>query len=144
MAMRNVSGGKGSPGVAGGTYTRSAKKDVKTAIKKAKKSKPLAEPKSAVKVLPRKTAPKSGLEGRGAKLNPRERRERAQDYRFGKALKRRDSEEEIFYGGLKGPKEGSMRGPKAKNARKEKSVEKESKRKLPIKIDSKAKNKPPF
>lgn len=119
-------------------------KSVKEALKTAKKTKPLAEPKSNVKVLPRRTAPKSGLEGRGAKLNPRERKERAQDYRFEKGLKRRDSEEEIFYGGLKGPKEGTMRGPKAKNARKERAIVKESKRKLPIKINSKAKNKPPF
>ena len=121
-----------------------AKKSVKKAIKTAKKTKPLAEPKSGVKVLPRKTAPKSGLESRGAKLNPRERKERAQDYRFEKGLKRRDSEEEVFYGGLKGPKEGTMRGPKAKNVRKEKAIIKESRRKLPTKIDSKAKNKPPF
>ena len=55
MAMRNVSGGKGSPGVAGGTYIRSVKKDVKAALKTAKKTKPLAEPKSAVKT---KTAAK--------------------------------------------------------------------------------------
>jgi hypothetical protein len=55
MATRRVSGGKSSPGMAGGTYTRSAKKDVKAAIKTAKKTKPLAEPKSAVKT---KTAAK--------------------------------------------------------------------------------------
>ncbi len=121
-----------------------SKASVKAALKNAKKSKPLAEPKSGVRVLPRKTAPKSGLESRGARLNPRERKERAQDYRFGKGLKRRDAEEEIFYGGLKGPKEGKIRGPKAKNARKEKAIVNESRRKLPIKIDSKAKNKPPF
>jgi hypothetical protein len=37
MAMRNVSGGKGSPGVAGGTYTRPAPKATKS-LKKATKN----------------------------------------------------------------------------------------------------------
>ena len=58
MSTRKVSGGKGSPGMAGGTYTRPAKKDVNAALKTAKKAKPLAEPKSAVKVKnPAKTKP---------------------------------------------------------------------------------------
>ena len=57
MSTRKVSGGKGSPGMAGGTYIRSAKKDVKAALKTAKKTKPLAEPKSAVSTI--KSRPKS-------------------------------------------------------------------------------------
>ena len=37
MAMRNVSGGKGSPGVAGGTYTRPVKKGIKAIVKNVTK-----------------------------------------------------------------------------------------------------------
>lgn len=42
--------------------------------------------KKSVEVLPRKTAPKTDLSNRGAKLTKAERAERAQDYQFDKSL----------------------------------------------------------
>lgn len=147
MATRRVSGGKSSPGMAGGTYTRSAKKDVKSATKAAKKTKPLAEPKSAVRVKPGKqeapikSKPKFGdIPGRGVKPTTRERINRARDAQWDKAEKAYDASAEMAYTGLrsypKGFEKSVARGPGKKNARKREAIRKEANKNLPIEINS--------
>lgn len=122
-----------------------SKKVVKAALKTAKKAKPLAEPKSAVKVVARRTAPKSGLEGRGAKLTPKEQARRASDLSFSKMEQRFDRSTEMRSTGLVSSKKGlvAARGAGKKNQRKADAVEKEAKKanfyeqvKKPIKINS--------
>lgn len=123
---------------------------VSKALKVASKAKPLANPKSAVKVLPRKTAPKSDLSSRGARLTPKEKASRASDLDFGKAEKNYDASNEMRYTGLrsypKGYEKSTARGPGKRNARKAAAIKKEANKvniyekenpvKKPIKINS--------
>jgi outer membrane biosynthesis protein TonB len=109
---------------------RAMSKSKKPSLKAAKKAKPLANPKSNVKVLPRKTAPKSGLENRGAKLTKSQRSERAQDYKFDKSL-------ESYFKGLDDRMgtapvdyyayKKNLRGPGKANSRKAAALDKEGK-----------------
>jgi hypothetical protein len=116
-------------------------KAVATAIKAAKTAKAakatrtLAEPsKASVKVLPRKTAPKSGLENRGARPSASQRSDRAMDYEFGKVERAIDAQADVFYGGMRGPKEGMMRAGSKRNIRKSAAVSREARK--TVKIDS--------
>lgn len=102
----------------------------KKVVKEAAKRKPLAEPKSAVKVLPRKTAPKTDLSSRGAKPTRSERTERAADLYFNKAEGRWEGEYLTRMTGLKGPRgvtSQSTRGQGARSLRKEAAIKKEVK-----------------
>ena len=107
-----------------------AAKAVSSATKAKKVVKPLTEPKSAVKVLPRKTAPKTDLSNRGAKPTRSERTERAADLYFNKAEGRWEGEYLTRMTGLKGPRgvtSQSTRGQGARSLRKEAAIKKEVK-----------------
>jgi len=110
----------------------------KKLVKEAAKKKALATPKSAVKVLPRKTAPKTDLSSRGAKPTRLERSERASDLRFNKAEK---NYEQRFDTSAGGPRAGgsSSGNPGKKNLRKEAAIKKEAK--PVVKINSAVKSK---
>jgi len=96
--------------------------------------------KKSVKVLPRKTAPKTDLSNRGMKTTAEQRNNRAWDSRLNKAERDYDSAEEMRYTGLrsypKGYEKSRLQGPKGKNLRKRAALEVETKKKLPIKINS--------
>jgi hypothetical protein len=96
----------------------------------------VAKPKSAVKVLPRKTAPKSGLEGRGNKFSAGYKSDRAANAYMNKAEGRWAGEYLTISTGLKGPVEKSIRGMSKKKAAKETAMLKEANKKQPIKINS--------
>ena len=109
---------------------KAAGKNVKPSLKAAQKAKPLAEPKSAVKVIPRKTAPKSDLSSRGAKLTKSERSERAQEYKFNKSLNAyfKGLDEQMgSYPGQYYAYKDNLRGLGKKNARKTAAINKEGK-----------------
>ena len=135
-------------GMAAGVAARAVAKKVasnaiksaatKKLVKEAAKKKPLATPKSAVKVLPRKTAPKTDLSNRGAKPTRTQRSERAADLSFKKAEGRYEGEYLTRMTGLKGPKgvtSQSTRGQGKRSLRKETAINKEAKT-TPIKINS--------
>lgn len=120
----------------------SSKAVVKKAIKTAKKAKPLAEPKSAVKVLPRKTAPKSGLDTRGAKLTPAQQKERAQELRW-------DKQERAYERSMENQYQGSFTGkdnkfftgkPGKANVKKTEAIKKAAGKRLPVKVNSATRN----
>jgi len=102
----------------------------KPSLKQAQKAKPLANPKSAVKVLPRKSAPKSDLSNRGKKLTRSQRSERAQEYKFDKSLDsyfkgidmKMGTHPSEYYAYKK-----NLRGPGKANARKAEALNKEGK-----------------
>ena len=99
----------------------------KPSLKQAQKAKPLANPKSGVKVLPRKSAPKSDLSNRGAKLTKSQRVERAQDYEFNKSLDAHYKQSDAYYGGDMYMFKPNLRGPGKANVRKAAAVRKEGK-----------------
>ena len=102
----------------------------KKLVKEAAKRKPLAEPKSAVKVLPRKTAPKTDLSSRGAKPTKSQRSERASELYFNKAEGRWEGEYLTRMTGLRGPKgvtSQSARGQGERSLRKTAAIKKEAK-----------------
>lgn len=102
----------------------------KKVVKETAKRKPLAEPKSAVKVLPRKTAPKTDLSSRGAKPTKSQRSERAGDLYFNKAEGRWEGEYLTKMTGLRGPKgvtSQSARGQGERSLRKTAAIKKEAK-----------------
>ena len=111
-----------------------------------KATKPLATPKSAVKVIPRKTAPKTDLSNRGAKLTPKEQARRASNLDFGKMEQRMDRSIEMRSTGLVSSKKGlvAARGAGKNNQRKAEAIKKEANKanfyetvkKPPIKINS--------
>jgi hypothetical protein len=116
----------------------------KPSLKAAQKAKPLAEPKSAVKVLPRKTAPKSDLSNRGAKPTKSERSERAGDLYFDKAERRYEGEYLTLMTGLKGPKgvlSQRVNSQGTKSLRKTAAIKKEAKRVIKINSQSNLKKK---
>lgn len=81
----------------------------------------------SVKKVPRKTAPSTGLENRGARPSGAERRNRAQDYQFNKTEKFMERVEELRY---TDPTNIARRGPSKKSLRKAEAVKKEAKRKV--------------
>ena len=102
----------------------------KKVVKEAAKKKPLTEPKSAVKVLPRKTAPKTDLSSRGAKPTKSQRSERASNLYFNKAEGRWEGEYLTRMTGLRGPKgvtSQSTRGQGERSLRKTAAIKKEAK-----------------
>lgn len=116
----------------------------KPSLKQAQKAKPLANPKSGVKVLPRKSAPKSDLSNRGTKPTKSERSQRAEDYWFDKAEKRWEGSYLTTLTGLKGPKgitSQSLRGQSDKSLRKTAAVRKEAKRVVKINSQQNLKKK---
>ncbi len=97
----------------------------KAAVKAIPKTK-LAEPsKASVKVLPRKTAPKTDLSSRGAKPTRAQRAERAQDYSFDKSLGKYYSNQERM--ATTNPLPKNERGQGARALRKSAAVKKEAK-----------------
>ena len=88
-----------------------------------------AAPKSNVKVKPssKTTAPKTGLENRGAKLTRAQRSERANDYYFDKAERRWEGEHYVNYSGLRGPKNKGIRGEGVRSQRRTEAIRKEAK-----------------
>lgn len=119
-----------------GAAIKAVTKSAKPSLKAAQKAKPLANPKSAVKVLPRKTAPKTDLSNRGNKLSSGFKSDRAANEYIKKAESRWQGEYLTAQTGLKGPIEKGVRGPSKKKLAKEASMLKESNKKQPIKIDS--------
>jgi len=108
--MKNVSGGKGSPGIAGGTYTRPAAKVAKVASKvagkamsavaKKKSAKEVANTKKAVRYVVEKVQPKTIAENsvKVRRGNPSEAKrmnefsnKRTQDIATGKRAKMEES-----------------------------------------------------
>jgi len=90
--------------------------------------------KRSVKKMPIQTAPKTGLENRGARPTDLERKNRASDLAFDKAEKRYEANTEMNnLGGKTGKPTFS---PSAKNARKEAAIDKEAAKKVAIKINS--------
>lgn len=116
-------------------------KKVKPSLKAAQKTKPLAEPKSAVKVLPRKTAPKSGLDTRGTKVTPAKQKERAQALRFDKQERNYERSMENQYQVYHSGKDNKFfeGKPGKANIKKTEAIKKASSKKLPIKINSASK-----
>jgi hypothetical protein len=115
-----------------------AKKVAQEAAKKAAKAaaaKTAKIAKNSVKVKPRKTAPKTGLEGRGAKLTSAQQKERAQALRFDKQERNYEQRFDTAAGGPRaGGKDNGL--PGKKNLRKTAAVNKAADKKLPIKINS--------
>jgi hypothetical protein len=121
-------------GIAAGAAARAVAKKVasnavksaatKKLVKEAAKKKPLTNPKSGVKVLPRKAAPKSDLSNRGVKLNQTERRERAREYQFDTALGKYYRNNDRI--ATTNPLPKSERGPGASSLRKSAAIKKEA------------------
>ena len=81
----------------------------------------------SVKKVPRKTAPKTGLENRGARPTGAQRRDRAQDYMFDKTERFMERAEELHY---TDPTGIGRRGPGKRSLRKAAAVKKEGRRKV--------------
>lgn len=94
------------------------------------------EKETGVRVIPGKTAPKTDLSSRGARPSAADKVDRALDYEWNKLHGRMDARDEIFYTGLRGPKQGTMRDAGKKNLRKSAAVSREARKKLPIQINS--------
>ncbi len=108
---------------------RAVKKVIKPASKTKKVTK-LAEPKSAVRVKPARTASGPGLETRGAKLTRSQRSERAAELSFKKLEGRWEGEYLTRMTGLKGPKgvtSQTTRGQGNRSLRKDAAIDKEAK-----------------
>ena len=108
---------------------RAVKKVIKPASKTKKVTK-LAEPKSAVRVKPARTASGPGLETRGAKLTKSQRSERAAELSFKKLEGRWEGEYLTRMTGLKGPKgvtSQTTRGQGNRSLRKDAAIDKEAK-----------------
>lgn len=105
---------------------------VKSAVKKT------SSQSSTVKKVPRNTAPKTGLETRGAKPTTIERINRARDLQWDKAERSYDAGNEMLYTGLVSSKKGRVaaRGPGKKNVRKRDAIRREANKNLPIQIKS--------
>jgi hypothetical protein len=118
-----------------------AKKLAQEAAKKAAKAaaaKTAKIAKNSVKVLPRKTAPKTDLSNRGVKPTRVQRSERAAELSFKKAEGRYEGEYLTRMTGLRGPKgvtSQSTRGQGTRSLRKEAAINKEAKAKI-VKINS--------
>jgi hypothetical protein len=130
-----------------GVAIKAITKSNKPSLKAAQKAKPLATPKSSVRVKPGKqeapikSKPKLGdIPSRGAKPTTRERINRARDLQWDKAEKNYDAGNEMAYTGLrsypKGFEKSVARGAGKKNARKRDAIRKEANKNLPIQINS--------
>ena len=118
-----------------------AKKVAQEAAKKAAKAaaaKTAKIAKNSVKVLPRKTAPKTGLEGRGAKLTSAQQKERAQALRFDKQERNYERSMENQYQVYNSGKDNKFftGKPGKANVKKTETIKKAASKKLPIKINS--------
>ena len=93
---------------------------------------------SSVKKVVRKTAPKTGLETRGAKPTKLERINRARDVQWEKAERAYDAGSEMAYTGLVSSNKGRVaaRGAGKKNQRKRDAIRREASKSLPIQINS--------
>ncbi len=108
--------------------TARATKTLATSKAAAAKTEQIA--KNSVKVLPRKTAPKTDLSSRGAKPTKSQRSERASDLYFNKAEGRWEGEYLTKMTGLRGPKgvtSQSTRGQGERSLRKTAAIKKEAK-----------------
>ena len=116
----------------------SATKKKKPSLKQAQKAKPLANPKSGVKVLPRKSAPKSGLEGRGNKVTSSSQKKAAIKIQEDKWEKYVDQRFDTFPGGPRADYNmaNKGRGASPKKVTQHKAIEKAATKKQPIKINS--------
>ena len=117
-----------------------AKKLAQEAAKKAAKAtaaKTAQIAKNSVKVIPRKTAPKTDLSNRGAQLTRAQRSERAQDYQFDKSLGKYYSNQDRIAGTSPSELARGSRGEGIKSARKTAAVKKEAK--SVVKINSASK-----
>jgi hypothetical protein len=130
-------------GIAIGAAARlAAKKVTQEAAKKTAKAAAAAKTakiaKNSVKVLPRKTAPKTGLEGRGAKLTSAQQKERAQALRFDKQERNYERSMENQYQGYNSGKDNKFftGKPGKANVKKTETIKKAASKKLPIKINS--------
>ena len=83
--------------------------------------------KKSVKVLPRKTAPKTDLSNRGTQLTRTQRSERAQDYQFDKSLGKYYSNQDRIAGTHPSELAKGSRGEGVKSARKTAAIKKEAK-----------------
>jgi hypothetical protein len=83
--------------------------------------------KKSVKVLPRKTAPKTDLSNRGAKPTRAQRSERAQDYQFDRSLGKYYSNQDRIAGTSPSELAKGSRGEGVKSARKTAAIKKEAK-----------------
>jgi hypothetical protein len=109
-------------------------KVIKSVTKAATRAKTDAIQKSSVKKLPAKTAPKTGLENRGARLTDLQKKNRAADLQWNKAERNFEAQQEMNY---TGPKTGKPAWKQnAKNARRDATIDKEAAKKVPIKINS--------
>ena len=90
--------------------------------------------KKSVNILPRKTAPKTDLSNRGAKLTKTQRVERAQDYQFDKSLGKYYSNQDRIAGTHPSELAKGSRGQSVKSARKTAAIKKEAK--TVVKINS--------
>jgi hypothetical protein len=124
--------------LAGKAVKKATSKSVKKAAAAKKQAAVRAETKkiasNSVKVLPRKTAPKSGLEGRGARLTRAQRAERAQDYQFDKSLGKFYNNQDRIAGTHPSELARGSRGEGKRLARKTAAIKKEGK--PVVKIDS--------
>jgi hypothetical protein len=112
-----------------------------TAVKTIPKKK-IAEPsKASVKVLPRKTAPKTDLSNRGTKLTRVQRSERAQDYQFDRSLGKYYSNQDRIAGTNPSELARGSRGQGVKSARKTAAIKKEAKPVVKINSQSNLKKK---
>jgi hypothetical protein len=82
---------------------------------------------NSVKVLPRKTAPKTDLSNRGTQLTRAQRSERAQDYQFDKSLGKYYSNQDRIAGTHPSELAKGSRGEGVKSARKTAAIKKEAK-----------------
>ena len=90
---------------------------------------------SSVKVVPSKTAPKTGLEGRGNKLTAAEQKNRAGEMRWDRQERNAERRFDTYAGGPRAG-ESSSGNPGKKNLRKIASLDKAADKKIPIKINS--------
>jgi hypothetical protein len=99
---------------------KAATKSKKPSLKQAQKAKPLANPKSAVKVIK-----KGGLENKGKRLSPEKRTERNQRYINDKRFNRAEARYEDSVNGFPqgpGSEYGGSRGLSIKKENRERSV----------------------
>lgn len=113
----------------------------KTAVKVVGKNVKVVTPTSrtsSVKKVVRKTAPKTGLETRGAKPTRLERINRARDVQWEKAERAYDAGNEMAYTGLVSSNKGRVaaRGAGKKNQRKRDAIRREASKSLSIQINS--------
>jgi hypothetical protein len=116
--------------IAAGIAARlAAKKAAQELAKKTAKAAAAAKTaqiaKNSVKVLPRKTAPKTDLSNRGTKLTKGQRAERAQDYSFDKSLGKYYSNQERM--ATTNPLPKNERGQGTRALRKSSAIKKEAK-----------------